>query len=67
MVTAYNLSDADARFSLKLDLSAIGFAGREILRVSGATERQNVYAFSGTEINIEAGRNAITSYLVELK
>ena len=67
VVTAYNLSDADARFSLKLDLSAIGFAGREILRVSGATERQNVYAFSGTEINIEAGRNAITSYLVELK
>lgn len=67
VVTVYNLNEKDVEFGLKIDLSAIGYGGREIARVSGAIKRQNFYAFADNSFTVRAGMNSIESYLVEMK
>ena len=67
MLTAYNLTDKDAQLSLTVDLAALGYSGREIARISNATDRAQYYAFSGGSFSMDVGQNSIKTYLIELK
>ena len=67
VLTAYNLTEKDAQLSLTVDLPALGYSGREIARISNATDRAQYYAFSGGSFSMDVGQNSIKTYLIELK